>query len=103
MLLDNKKIRDLFEPLKSYSSDKEKYMSEMIDKIIFILINRRRNSNENLNMEKIELFIKYITSVLKDLYADYIERSGSKHDISNDIEFAGVGFTSIAIRVGTMF
>ena len=38
--------------------------------------------------------------ILKELYEDYISRSGSKKNITEDIEYVGSGFTCITFRVG---
>ncbi|MBQ7136883.1 MAG: hypothetical protein IJO43_02765 [Bacilli bacterium] len=97
---EDKQFRELFDKLKQYSSDKEKYISEIIDSVILILVNRRIRKEDNLDQVKVDNFSDYVKSMLKDLYEDYVDRSGSQNDVGTDIEYIGSGFTCIAFRVG---
>lgn len=89
-------LRKIFEELKDFTDDKEKYISETINKTIFILTSK----NEELDQEKLESLANHMKWVLKELYEDYLERSGSKKNIAEDIEYVGAGFTCITFRVG---
>ena len=55
---EDKMFRELFEGLKNFSDDKERYISEIINNAIFNLINRRNEKNDELNKEKNRIFIK---------------------------------------------
>lgn len=92
------KFKELFEKLKIYSSDKEKYISEIIDNTILILSTRR--NGEVIKNEKLDNFTNYTKNILIDLYEDYLKRTNSKNNISEDIKYLSCGFTNIAIRVG---
>ena len=97
---EDKKFREIFEGLKEFSDDKKRYISEIINNAIVLLINRRNEKNDELNKEKIESLSNYMKWMLKELYKDYINRSGSKKNIIEDVEYIGSGFTCITFRVG---
>jgi len=86
----------LFGGLKEFSADKEKYISEIINNAIVVL----NKNNEKLDKQKLKFLANYIKWILEELYKDYLERSGSKKNIAEDIEYIGSGFTCIAFRVG---
>lgn len=100
MSYEDEKFRQLFNKLKSYSDDKEKYISEVIDNMIFLIINRRKGKDDVLDEKQLEVFSNYAKSILTDLYEEYIVRSESKNNIIEDVEYAGSGFYSITFRVG---
>lgn len=98
--MEDKKMRELFESLKKYSNNKEIYISKLVDNAIFYLINRRSKEDVQLDKQKIEKFSFYVKEIITDVYEDYIDRNKSNNIISSDIEYAGIGFTSITFRVG---
>ena len=100
MSYENQKFKELFDALKKRSYNKDEYISEIIDNSILILTNRRSNKNDNIDLHKVEFFSKHIKDILKDIYDDYINRTKSKKNIIEDIEYIGSGFTFITFRVG---
>lgn len=100
MSFEDKKIKELFDSLKSYSNNKEIYISKIIENVIFVLSNRRVINKPDLDENKIKEFSNYIKSILTELYEDYITRKDSKNNIAQDIEYIGLGFTFITFRVG---
>jgi len=97
---EEKHFRELFDKLQQYSSDKERYLSLMVDNIMLILTNRRIKKEDDLDDVKVDKFSEYIKSVLTDLYNDYLDRGEGSNNILEDIEYIGSGFTCIAFRVG---
>lgn len=92
--------KEIFEKIKNTDINGEKYISLLIDAVITILINRRNHKQDVYDNLKVESFAKYIKSILKDIYDDYISRSGNKNKACEDIEFIGLGFTFLTFRVG---
>lgn len=77
----------------------ELYIEELINNIINQLGNRRGRIEE-LDMSKVNNFIKRTLSILSDVYSDYVERTKDNRDISDIINIIGKGFFSIVIKVG---
>ena len=102
MAYEDIKIRELIEKLKVYSNDKDKYISKIVDNVIFVLVNRRNLKQDKLDEKKLEKFSNYAKQILKDIYEDYVERKGTKNDLCEDIEYVGLGFRFITLRVGDL-
>jgi len=100
MSYDDGKFRELFEKLKVYSTNKDVYISKIIENVMFVLTSRRIEKNDNLDVDKVAFFTTRITDILKDLYEDYVDRSASENNVAEVIEYVGSGFTSITFRVG---
>ena len=98
MTYEGAKYKELFELLKTKLNTKEEYIKEVIDNIIFILIERRKT--EEVDNKKLEEFTNYAKEIMTDVYEDYLDRSNSKNNITEDIEYISSGFTTIAFRVG---
>lgn len=100
MSYEDQNFKELFDALKKQFYNEDEYISEIIDNSILILTNRRSNTNDNIDLHKVENFSKYVKYILKDIYEDYINRTKSKKTIIEDIEYIGSGFTFITFRVG---
>lgn len=100
MSYEDELLKEVFGKLNEYSNDKEKYINEMANKVVLLVIERRKSKKEEIDNEKIKSILKYTRWLLKQLYDDYVSRSQSKNSIIEDIEYIGSGYKSIALRVG---
>lgn len=100
MTYEDKFFAEEFEKLKIHSDNTEKYISEMVNRAILLVIERRKLKTDELNNEKIMSLLNYSKWLLNELYEDYINRSESKNKNIEDIQYIGCGFKSITLRVG---
>lgn len=100
MSYEDEIFREVFSNLKQYSNDSDKYMSEMVDNAVNLVIERRKKETDQIDNEKVIPILEHSKWILKELYEDYVTRSGSENNISDDIEYIGSGFKSITLRVG---
>lgn len=100
MSYEDEFFKEVFTKLKKYSDNKEKYISEMANTVIMLVIERRKQETDELDKEKIRSILNYAKWLLTELYNDYINRSESKNNVTEDLEYIGSGFKSITLRVG---
>lgn len=91
-------IKNIFEKIKKIT-DKDDYIDELVNSVLYILINNRKDKEE-INEDRVNEFKEDLKQIIYDIYHDYIERTESKNNICGDIEYIGNGYFSIAIRVG---